>query len=407
MDRERTKRYILNLILNVGIVFLSYLLAVFIRYRIVKIETDKVINPFSLPFLIIAFVYSVIVSFTIDYVDYPRYLVGDGIFNGISRIIFRNVIGCIGFLAVLFVSGIVNFSRWAIFLFGIFSSTGLVLKQILMYSAKARKRCRGEDVRRVLLVGSGEKAKEYLRSIIKNPQFGIQAVGYLGKDNQLETNLDGWFQPDDYPYPVMKWLGSFSKEIVRKIVKEQAVEEIIVTEDVENMDALLNVGAEISLQIPYSEYISRGSGIRDLGETKTVKVNETVRRRSNAKIGMVVSIALLLVILLIKKFNLNVVDPVYATKGIEKSRSVLFAFFGFFMYWVVMERMETGKHSLVYGAAMTMVTCTTLIMIYEWIDGGPFWQNVNVDLIPVVAVIALFFCARITLKKISQSFIGI
>lgn len=407
MDRERTKRYIENYLLNMGIIFCSYLLAVFVRYRIFQTEIDKIINPFSLPFLIIAFVYSVIVSFTFDYVDYPRYLVGDGIYNGISRIIFQNIIGCIGFLAVLFVTGIVNFSRWGIFLFGIFSSMGLVLKQILMYSVKARKRCRGEDVRKVLLVGSGEKTKEYLKSIFRNPQFGIQAVGYLGKSSKLEKNLDGWFKPEDYPFPVVKWLGSFSQERVREIVNEQAVDEIIVTEDIEDMEALLNVGTEVSLQLPYSNYISRGSRIRDLGETKTVKVKEMIRRRSNAKIGMIVSAALLLVILLMKKFNLNTVDPAYTTKGIEKSRSVLFAFFAFFMYWVVTDRMGSGKYSMIYGAVLTMVASTALIMIYEWIDGGPFWNNVTMDLIPVVVVIMLFFCAKVALKKISGSFIGI
>ena len=406
MNGRRTKRYLINLLLNVGIVFLSYLLAVFLRYRVFAIESDKAINPFSLPFLIIALVYSVIVSFTFDYVDYPRYLVGDGIFNGVSRIIFQNIIGCIGFLAVLFVAGIVNFSRWGIFLFGVISSMGLILKQVLMYSVKARKRCSGKDVRRVLLVGNGNQAKDYIKSIIRNPQFGIQVVGYLGADNRLETNLEGWFQPEAYPFPVIKWLGTFSPEKVREIVKEQRVEEVIVTENID-IDTLSDSNPEISLVLPYSNYINRGSRIRDLGEAKTVRVNEKIARRSNAKIGMIISLALLLVILIMKKFHLNTVEPVYTMDGIEKSRSILFAFFGFFMYWAVTDRMGPRRHSMIYGAAMTMIACTALIMVYEWIDGGRFWDNVRMDLLPVVIVIALFFFAKEIVKKISESFIGV
>ena len=407
MNRERARRYVINLVMNAGIVFVSYLLAVFIRYRIVRIETVKAINPFSLPFLIIAFVYSVIVSFTFDYVDYPRYLVGDGIFNGISHIIFQNIIGCVGFLAVLFVAGIVNFSRWAIFLFGIFSSLGLAMKQILMYSAKARKRCNGEDIRKILLIGNGEKAEEYIKSLVRNPQFGIRVVGYLGEDKRLETNLEGWFKPEDYPFPIVKWLGSYSPEKAREIIEELGAEEIVVMENIDDMDALLQLGPEISLQIPYSDYVSRGSRIRDLGETKTVIVNETIKKRSNAKIGMIVSVAILLVILIMKKFSLNTADLGYAIWGIEKSRSMLFAFFGFFMYWAVSDRMGSGKHSTIYGAVLTLAACTALIMIYEWIDGGLFWRNVATDFIPVIIIIVLFICAKEAVKKISASFIGV
>ena len=406
MNSRRTRQYFINLLLNTGIVFFSYLLAGFLRYSVFAIESVKAINPFSLPFLIIALAYSVIVSFTFDYVDYPRYLVGDGIFNGISRIIFQNIIGCIGFLAVLFVVGIVNFSRWAIFLFGVFSSLGLILKQILMYSVRARKRCNGEDIRKVLLVGNGKQAEDYIKSMIRNPQFGIRVAGYLGEDNRLETNLEGWFQPEAYPFPVIKWLGTFSMEKVREIVKEQAVEEVVVTEGVD-ICALADFNPEISLVLPYSHLINRGSKIRDLGEAKTVRVNEKSAKRSDAKIGMVISLALLLVILIMKKFHLNTVEPVYTITGIEKSRSILFAFFGFFMYWAVTDRMGNRKHSMIYGAAMTMITCTALIMVYEWIDGGRFWNNVRVDLLPVVIVIALFFFAKETVKKISESFIGV
>ena len=405
MGGKRSKGYFLNLLTNAAIIFASYFLAVFFRYKIFKTETDTMIKPFSLPFLFIALVYAVILSFTFDYEESPRFLQGDGIFSGISRIIFQNIIGCVVFSAVLFVIGIMNFSRWAVFLLGIFSCLGLILKQILMYSANARKRCEGMDVWKVLLIGNGKQAEEYIQAITKNPQFGIELVGYLGDDNRLETNLDGWFKPEEYPFPVVKWLGSYAPEKVEEITKEQTVHEVVVTEDMD-LRSLTDLGLEVSVLLPCGKSIHRASRIRDLGEAKTIKANEDIKPKSNAKLGMVISVALLLIILVIKKFNLNAITVAYTMDGIEKSRSILFAFFAFFMYWTVTDRMEGKRNSLIYGAALTAVTCIAMIMVFEWIDGGPFWSNVMIDIIPVAVVIALFFFAKEAVKKISESFIG-
>ena len=405
MDGKRSKRYLFSLLMNAAIIFVSYLAAVFVRYRLFATENDTIIRPFSFPFLLIALVYAVILSFTFDYEEYPRFLQGDGIFSGISHIIFQNTIGCVVFLAALFVTGIVNFSRWAIFLMGILSCLGLLTKQILMYSATARKRCSGEDVWKVLLIGSGKQAEEYIQSVVRNPQFGIRIAGYLGEDNRLETSLDGWFKPEEYPFPVMKWLGSYSPERVREIVKEQAVNEVVVTEDMD-LSGLADTGVEIGVLLPCGKSIHRASRIRDLGEAKSVKAMETIRTKSNAKLGMIVSVALLLVILIMKKFNLNGINSAYAMSGIEKSRSVLFAAFGFFMYWALTDQMEGRKHSLILGAVLTAMTTLALIFLFEWIDGGPFWNNVMIDIIPVLVVIGIFFFAKEAVKKLSESFIG-
>ena len=405
MDGKRSKGYLLNLVINAAIIFVSYLLAVFVRYKLFVTESDTLIKPFSFPFLFIALVYAVILSFTFDYEEYPRFLQGDGIFSGISHIIFQNIIGCVVFSAVLFVIGIMNFSRWAVFLLGIFSCLGLIAKQILMHSAKARKRCSGEDVWKVLLIGNGKQAEKYIQAISGNPQFGIRIIGYLGEDSRLETDLEGWFKPEEYPFPVVKWLGTYSPERVKEIAKEQAVSEIVVTEDLD-ISGLADAGMNISVLLPCGESINRASRIRDLGQAKSVKAREYIRQKSNAKLGMIISVALLLVILIIKKFNLNAVTVAYTMAGIEKSRSILFAFFAFFMYWTVTDWMDGKRHALVYGAVLTAVASTALIMLFEWIDGGPFWNNVMIDIIPVLVVIGIFFFAKEAVKKLSESFIG-
>ncbi len=74
MDGKRSKGYLLNLVINAGIIFVSYLLAVFVRYKLFVTESDTLIKPFSLPFLFIALVYAVILSFTFEYEEYPRFL---------------------------------------------------------------------------------------------------------------------------------------------------------------------------------------------------------------------------------------------------------------------------------------------------------------------------------------------
>lgn len=398
--------YAIDISLNFLIIFLSYIIAALIRYYIFR--PLYTINPFAVPFLIIILIYSAFMAIMLDYEEFPRVLQGKEVYSGIYQIVTKNVIGCLVLSTVFFATGIINFSRWALFLFWLFSTGGLIIKRVLMYSTTARKRCAGEDIRNVVIVGEGKLAEDYIRAITKNPQFGIYIKGYYGSDDSFQTNLEGWFDPEKYPFPVIRWLGEYE---AKKIKEDRDIDEIIVADLNESntsdiMNELLSTGIKVSMALPYSNYISHGSMTRDLGEAKLIRANEDTEKKKYSKAGLVVSIALLLIILLIKRFNLSSMETIYTMAGIEKMRSVLFAVIAYFLSSILSEKLTGKRHGMFKSAVVSLLLCTISILIYEWIYQGAFWSSVLVDFVPVFIVIVVFFSVKEAIRAFARSFIG-
>ena len=405
-NHANIQKYVIDLLLNFLIIFLSYILAALIRYYVFK--PLYTINPFALPFLIIILIYSAFMAITLDYEEFPRLLQGKEVYSGIYQIITKNVIGCLVLSTVFFATGIMNFSRWALFLFWLISTGSLIIKRVSMYSNTARKRCAGEDVRNVVIVGEGKLAEDYIRAIAKNPQFGIHIKGYYGPDDNLQTNLEGWFEPEKYPFPVIKWLGIYD---AAKIREDRDIDEIVVAElndsnATDVMNELLSTGIKVSMALPYSSYISHGSKTRDLGEVKLIRANEDTEKKKYSKAGLVVSIALLLIILLIKRFNLSSMETIYTMAGIEKMRSVLFAVIAYFLSSILSDKLTGKRHGMLKSAIISLLCCTTFILVYEWVYRGPFWQSVLVDLVPSFIVILIFFGIKEMVRAFARNFVG-
>lgn len=405
-DQRNAKKYLIDLLLNFAIIYIAYVLAVSIRYYL--FTPQYAVYPFSLPFLIIILIYSAIMAVSLDYEEFPRLLQGNEISSGIYQIVSKNVIGCLVLSSVFFATGIVNFSRWALFLFCFFSCIGLIIKRITLYSATARRRCTGEDVRNVAIVGEGQLAVDYINAIANNPQFGIKIIGYYGPDNLLQTDLKGWFEQEKYPFPIIRRLGEYDAE---RIKNNRDIDEIIVTElkDTKVSDIvneLISAGKKVSISLPYSRYISHGTVTRDLGNAKLVKTGENTEKKKYAKTGLLVSVALLLIILLIKRFGLSSMDTVYTIDGIEKMRSTLFAVSGYFFSWIISDKLTGKRHGMINSAVISLAFSTAAIMIYELAYQGSFWQNVMVDMIPTFVVIVLYFGLKKAIRVFAQSFVG-
>ena len=405
-SRREFKKIAVDQMMNFVIIFFSYVLASIIRFYIFR--PDHAIEPFSLPFLIMLLVYSALMAVSLDYEETPRVLQGSEIYSGIYQIITKNAIGCLVLASVFFVTGIMNFSRWALFLFWIFSSVGLIAKRVYLYSTTAQNRCSGKDVWNVAIVGEGKLAEDYIKAITSNPQFGIRIIGYYGSDDRLQTNLQGWFEPEKYPFPTIQWLGQYD---IEKIKETKGINEIIVAESDEAsnaamMNELLSAGLKVSLALPYSRYISHGSVTQDLGATKVIEAGEKIGHKEYSRTGLVVSFAMLLIILMIKRFDLSSMDPVYTMAGIEKIRSVLFAVFGYSLFWIISERIGGTKRGLIKSAVITLICCTVFILLYELVFPGDYWSSVFVDLVPTVVVVGIFFGIKEVIKVFSQNYVG-
>ncbi len=401
----RTKDVIKEALVNGLIIFISYILAVFIRYYILR--SDPGINAFSAPYLIIAFVYSFLIACTFDREEYPRWLTHRSSINSLYRILSKNAIGCLLLLSTFYITGIVYFSRWALILFWVISTMGLILKRELTYSRIAIRRCKGQDPLNVLIIGDGALMEAYVRSINDNPQFGIQIAGYMGKSDEHRVHAEAIFDTSEYPEQILERLGAFDPVALKKTIAEKNIHEIILAEDdleSEQAKTVLKIAHEhhvrTSMSIHCGGFIQDGTKIRNMGSTKQVALNEAVEDNSFYPSGMVITAALLFLILIIKKFNMGAMDTM---KGFERYRCVIFALFGFFMFLTVAPIFQGKSHAIIKRTFLSWAGCLIFIIAYELIYAVNLVQSLQLDILVTSGVLAMCCIASGFLEMLDQN----
>ena len=88
-------------------------------------------------------------------------------------------LGLVASLGALFFYREFSFSRLHMLLFGAISSSLLVVLRLTIYAVLRRGRQRGENVRRVLIVGAGKAGQRLSRAFRHYPWMGFDVVGFL------------------------------------------------------------------------------------------------------------------------------------------------------------------------------------------------------------------------------------
>ena len=401
----KRKAYLTDVLLNSLVIYLSYILAVIIRYRILRSEPG--IDALSVPYLLIALVYSILISFTFDYEEAPRWLSSRKSITSLYQILSKNALGCLMLLSAFYFAGIVYFSRWALFLFWLISSAGLIVKREWDYARVARKRINGTDPYNVLILGSGPLTREYIQSIFRNAQFGIHVVGYLGDDDRLKTDMDAVFDPEELTEPIITWLGVYTEERLQEIIEKEAIDEIVVTDHSMSFDAVFGVlsiaqkyGITTNMSMHYSGLIRSDTKIRDLGPAKLVGLNDTEKEKVFYPTGIVFTASMLFLMIIIKKFNMGAIDTL---KGFEAYRCVIFALFGFFVFLSMTQRFQNQKRAALKRCLVSWVIAAIFIMVFEAFYSSEFLLNMQVDIL--VTTVVLVACLLISwfVETVEQS----
>ena len=377
------RRLVKEVLINMAILFASYLLAMFLRYRVFKSEPG--INPFSSQYVAIAFVYSLVIASTFEYTEIPRWLPSKANINGMYRLLTKNAIGCLFMLAFFYVAGVIHFSRWALFLFWIFSSMGLLIRREIIYTFTIWKRLQGGDQVHVLLIGDGFLAERYLQSIRSNPQFGIRILGYIGTSDRLQRDLTGVYDPEELDEEDIPWLG---EELTEELVKD--VDEIVIAKgNLEDEEAIKILkltdekGILTHMVVRCGSLVRSDSRIRDLGESKEILLNDEPEDPLGTipVTGMVITMAMLLLIL-ISNFGIGALSSDVGT--IESYRNVIFGLFAFFLF------LDTKEKSVLRRVGFSWVVTALLAIAYEIFYGGRVLFDMGMDLLLVSVV--LFVC---------------
>lgn len=84
-------------------------------------------------------------------------------------------------LGVLFIGHDEHYSRWTLALYVMLSASALMVKHTVLRKLLRALRRSGRNLKRVILVGSGEAAQKYLRELQTDRELGYSALGYIAR----------------------------------------------------------------------------------------------------------------------------------------------------------------------------------------------------------------------------------
>ncbi len=124
-----------------------------------------------------------------------------------------------------------DLSRSFVALFCFLSGLSLFVERVIILVVLRYFRARGKNFRNVLIVGTGPQARRVYTELLKQPELGFRAVGFVELKSELHSNLstfEGSSEVYDLPARVVADLDSFEG-----VLKRYAVDEVFFTDVLE------------------------------------------------------------------------------------------------------------------------------------------------------------------------------
>lgn len=96
-------------------------------------------------------------------------------------------------VAMLYIVKLFDFSRWALAIFLVLDLIFIAVKRIILRSTLRRLRSKGYNQKHILIVGGGETASYFLKTISDEKHLGLKCDGYLADSEELEAERLGGF----------------------------------------------------------------------------------------------------------------------------------------------------------------------------------------------------------------------
>lgn len=385
MIRERTMfQKVVSYIADICVVFLSYVVSIYFRYEIMISQPG--VNALSLPYLLIAGAYSIIISSVLYYIRS----------SSVQRkygLLAINAVGCLALFAFFYVIGELYFSRWALVIFWIVSSFLLAIKSMVMRIIFDKQSARATKRIRVLVVGEGKVTFEFICSANWDSACSFNLVGYVGNKsvNFFDCEFSGKGTDPEYE----GWLGNYD-DFEKVLDKEHPDEVVFALDDSElhRLDYLNQIverkGIRSSLAMSFSKNIPENAKIQKLDEMTLIDMGkDEVRHYSSIKVlGLVVSSVLMVLMLFIRNFNVGSIQ----SYGIfDEMKCYMFAVIGFLVFREVCEKLKNKKAAEIIGTVITVLTMLFIVVGYEslYLHGVGIGKAVLIDMKMVVCVLGI------------------
>lgn len=179
-----------NALTDIVIMFISITLSYFIRFFILNPGTDYIELDKYLQFMILVIPINILIYYFFDLYDSFR---TKSFLKEISSIIKANTIIIAVILSILFTVKLVDLSRlvWVIFYF--INIILILIKRYILRKTLWNIRKKGLNLKHIIIIGSGETARDYLDLIKSNKEFGYNYSGYVSNDFNFEGEKLGNF----------------------------------------------------------------------------------------------------------------------------------------------------------------------------------------------------------------------
>ena len=212
----------LQVFLDAAIVIISYILAWFIKFRVLDSEGGALSmgQYFRTLYLLVPgylLLYSMFHLYTSKRDTKSKY--------EISNILMANAVGIGCFMVIQYLLKQMHFSREMLLIFVVANSFFMILSRSVIHSILRSIRKKGYNLKHIILVGYSRAGEEYIDRIMANPQWGYVVCGIL--DDKV---------PRGTTYKGVKVLGEIDNLLI--ILPENRMDEIAITLSLADYDRL-------------------------------------------------------------------------------------------------------------------------------------------------------------------------
>lgn len=250
-----------SFVIDVGTVWLSYLLASWIRFRVLNgVDTIYV---FGRTMLSLSFVYALIVG-SMLFISKVHNTMDLHNKNAVPKILAINTVAILGLVILLFIAHIIDFSRLALLLFWFISSFLLILCYLCKKSIIVKNWDGIALKKQAIIIGNGDIAKQYIEGVKRQELPLLYIRGYVGHEKK----------------GLGQRLGDY-EELESILEKEDPDELVIALEPHEArfMTDILSIaekeGIEIQLIPFFNEYIPRFPVTETVGDVCLINLRST------------------------------------------------------------------------------------------------------------------------------------
>jgi Undecaprenyl-phosphate glucose phosphotransferase len=263
---QKNQRFLnqLNIGLDAVIIFISYILAVYVRFHVMGGKSKLNILSGE-DILIVALVLSVAATAAMFMFHVHRMFFYDNVWEELKQIVFVNTMVALCLIATLYIFKIIDFPRLIVFFNWAIANILMCIKYVILKAIVHSYRSKEQNLHHILIAGAGHTALQYMEDIQKNPQYGLVVDGYVSTEEKPELG---------------RLLGTY--EEFDEILEKYPADEVVIALEPHELKYMKNImeavdkeGIRLSIIPFYSDYIPPYSKLELIGRSKLIDMRAT------------------------------------------------------------------------------------------------------------------------------------